>query len=396
MGRVARIIACTATLVPAVVVADGNLWDSLQLHGFASQAVIRTSDNNFFGESPKTSFDFTEVGINASLRPFSKLLLSGQALYRRAGDMYPNTLSVDYALADITALSLDQGRAGLRIGRIKNPLGLYNETRDMPFTRPSIFLPQVVYYERVRNLVLASDGVSVYADWFSDFGDLSLTLVGGQPQIDGNVEWSFLGTDWPGHVEPNETFWAGSLWYNTAGERVKVGLSGATSSFKFDPNPGSTLKAGTTAFDYWIASFQYNAEDWTFSTEYVREPVQWEDYGVFFPDQKVTAEGYYFQGAYHIRPNVQLLLRYGEGFANRYDRDGTGSSAASGGFIPPFSRYSKIWTASLRWDINRHLMARAEYQRHDGTFFLSNRENPDFGDLVREWDVFALQLSVRF
>lgn len=396
MGLAASIIASLTALIPVGAVADGGIWDSLQVHGFASQALVKTSDNNFFGESPKTSFDFTEIGINASLRPHPKLLLSGQLLSRRAGKMYDGSPSVDYALADITALSSEQGRAGVRIGRIKNPLGLYNETRDMPFTRPSIFLPQVVYYDRVRNLVLSSDGLSLYGDWFADVGDVSLTLAGGQALIDDNVEWSFLGNDWPGDIKPDGIFWTGSLWYTTAGERIKLGLSGAMSSLRFDPDSGSQLQPGTTDFVYWIGSFQYNAEDWTISAEYTREPVKWQDHGAFFPDQKLTTEGYYLQGAYRVRPNVELMLRYEEGFANRYDRDGTRASLRSDGLLPPFSTYSKIWTSGIRWDINQHIMARAEYQRHDGTFVLSTRENPDFGQLVRDWDLFALQLSVRF
>jgi hypothetical protein len=68
----------------------------------------------------------------------------------------------------------------------------------------------------------------------------------------------------------------------------------------------------------------------------------------------------------------------------------------SGGFFPPFANYSKIWTTGIRWDINQHVMVRAEYQMNDGTFVLSNRENPIPGDLVRNWDLFALQLAVRF
>ena len=30
---------------------------------------------------------------------------------------------------------------GIRLGRMKTPLGFYNDTLDVPFTRPSILLP---------------------------------------------------------------------------------------------------------------------------------------------------------------------------------------------------------------------------------------------------------------
>lgn len=392
----ARTLLLLATLLPASTMADGGSWGSFQIHGFASQALVYTSDNRFFGDSPNTSFDFTEIGINTSVRPHPRILLSGQLLYRRAGDIYADDLSLDYALADITALSTPQGRAGLRLGRIKNPLGLYNETRDVPFTRPSIFLPQAVYFDKVRNLVLSSDGVAVYGDWFGAGGDISMSLSAGQAQIDENVEWSYLGTDWPGNIEPNGIFWTGSLWYRSPGERLKLGLSGALSSMKFDPRPGSPLEPGTTDFLYLVGSFQYNAEDWTISAEYAREPVSWRDHGPFFPDRKTTYEGYYLQGTYRIREDVALMLRYEEGFADRSDRDGSRWSAASGGLYPAFSNFFKAWTLGLRWDIRPNVMLRAEFQRNDGTFMLSNRENPDPGQLIRNWDLFALQLAVRF
>jgi len=397
MGLVARTIApLLSALAPCWVSADESLWDSFQVHGFASQAVVYTTHNRFFGDSTKWSTDFTEIGVNASLRPMPRMLLSGQLLYRRAGEMYKDILSLDYGLADITALSSERGRAGLRVGRIKNPLGLYNETRDMPFTRPSIFLPQVVYYDKVRNLVLSSDGLALYGEWFGDNADISLTVAGGQAVIDENVEWGYLGNNWPGDIKPDSTFWTGSLWYTTAGERIKLGLSGAMSSMRFDPHPGSPLQAGTTTFTYVIASFQYNAEDWTISSEYAREPIQWKDFGPYFPYDKATGEGYYLQGAYRIRQDLELMLRYEEGYADRDDRDGSTARAQTGGLNPFFNRYAKTWTAGLRWDINQHLMVRAEYDRHDGTFLLSSRENPDTQGLVREWDLFSLQLSVRF
>lgn len=389
--KVILTIAFIASLAAAPAAVASEIWDSLQVHGFASQALVKTSDNRFFGDSPETSFDFTEIGLNASLRPHSKVLVSGQLLVRRAGDMYDGTPSLDYALADVTALASEKGRVGVRVGRIKNPFGLYNETRDVPFTRPSIFLPQVIYYDKVRNLVLSSDGVAVYGDWFGENGDLSLTFSGGRALIDENVEWAYLGTDWPGELKPDGIFWTGSLWYSTVGERLKLGLSGAVSSMRFDSRFGSPLGDGTTDFVYWIASFQYNAEDWTISSEFTREPIKWRDYGPYFPNRKLTYEGYYLQGAYRLRQDLELMLRYEEGYANRYDRDGS-----KNGFPPPFSNFSKIWTAGVRWDINQHLMVRAEYQRHDGTFALSNRENPDRSALEEKWNLFALQLSFRF
>jgi hypothetical protein len=45
--------------------------------------------------------------------------------------------------------------------------------------------------------------------------------------------------------------------------------------------------------------------------------------------------------------------------------------------------------------MNRYLMLRAQYTRNNGTYSLSVRENDPAG-LVKDWDLFALQVAVRF
>jgi len=41
-------------------------------------------------------------------------------------------------------------------------------------------------------------------------------------------------------------------------------------------------------------------------------------------------------------------------------------------------------------------MVRADYERHQGTFILSTRENLDPGRLAEHWDMLGLQLVFRF
>jgi hypothetical protein len=375
-----------------------TLWDRVQLHGFASQAVVYTSDNRWFGDSPDTSFDFTEIGLNGSLLANPGLLFAAQVLYRRAGKMDENQLSLDYGLVDITPFSSIKGRAGLRLGRIKNPLGIYNETRDVPFTHPGIFLPQVVYFDKVRNLVLSTDGAMLYAEKYSGYGTFSVTFSGGLPVLDENVEWAYLNNNFAGDIENNGISWLASIWYTNPAERLKLGLSGARLSIKFDPQNISApnLNPGHTDIDYWIASAEYNSEKWTFTGEYAGEPLQWRDYGPLFPDRDATAEGWYLQSTYRLYPEIELMVRYEEGYADKDDRDGRKLSAATGGLLPANAGFSKILSTGISWDINRHWMVRAQYSYNDGTFTLSSRENPNPADRERYWNMFAVQVAFRF
>ncbi|CRI65577.1 conserved exported hypothetical protein [Thiocapsa sp. KS1] len=391
---VAALLTCLApSRAPALELVDGKL----QVHGFASQAVLKSTDNNYFGNSPGTSFDFTEIGLNASYQSTPSLLFSGQLLVRRAGEMYDGTPSLDYGLVDFTPISDTERRLGVRLGRIKNPFGLYNETRDVPFTRPSIFLPQVIYYDKIRNALLSYDGIMFYGDRYLEQGNLSLNLGVGQSVIDDNVEWAYLGDDVEGDLSAEGINWGiGSLWFSTPADELKLGLSAILTETEFDADPESFLTPGTINVFDWVASFQYNAADWTISAEYSRAPTRWNDLGPYFPFEDQVLEGYYLQGAYRLRPNLEIMTRYEEGFANRHDRDGRELSDLTGGTTPRSDFFSKIWTLGLRWDLDPNIMFRLEFQRHDGTYALSIRENPDPGDLVREWDVFAASVSVRF
>jgi hypothetical protein len=310
--------------------------------------------------------------------------------------MYDGTPSLDYGLIDLTLNETDTRLLGVRLGRLKNPLGLYNETRDVPFTRPSIFLPQSVYFDKARNLLLSTDGLMFYSEFMTGHGHYSLTLGGGQAVTDQNLEWIFLGADGPGKLGPQGISWIGSLWYTTPEERLRLGVSGVSTTLSYRPGGWEDpLGAGQTSFTYLILSAQYNTEHWTLSSEYARLPMHYRNYGPNMPYTNLDGDGYYLQAAYRLRPELELLLRYEEGFTDRHTRDGQSLSDQTGGYIPRFDFYSHAWTAGLTWNVNRYLMLRAQYSRNNGTYTLSVRENDPAG-LVKDWDLFAIQVAVRF
>ena len=310
--------------------------------------------------------------------------------------MYDASPSVDFLLADIMLSSSETGKTGVRIGRTKNALGLYNETRDVAFTRPGIVVPEVIYYDKVRNLVLSADGIMFYHDIFTDNGNFSYTAGGGETLVDKNVEIAYLFEDRLGELEPDGVTWLFSGFFTTLDEQFKLGISGALSSMNYTPGTGDFLADGSVDFKYWIASFQYNQEKWSVSAEFMREPVRWNGFGLFFPDNELTAEAYYLQAAFQIKPKVELMFRLEEGFSDKNDRTGEKAAALSGGFLPAHSLYSKILTTGLRWDISPSIMVRAELQFHEGTFILSGRENENRANLVKDWNLISFLASYRF
>ena len=386
--------ACLLAPVPSVLAADPG--SELQVHGFATQGYVNTTDNRFFGDSEDGSFEFTELGINASYKATPSVLLSGQLLSRNAGDMYDGSPTVDYALVDWNIANTEEYAYGIMLGRIKNTLGLYNDTRDVAFTRPSIFLPQQIYFDTVRNLLLSADGAHLYGRFYTDLGSVALNLGAGSNPVDQNVETSYLGADFPGGMDSDGVSFIARAEYETHDGAWRMALSGAKATLAFDSRYPSIIGSGEIDLLYWVASLQYNAERWALTAEYMEEPVDFDGFGDPVDDRDSTVQGYYLQGSYLIRNDLEWIIRYSEGFADKDDRSGRKMSANSGGWAPPHTFYQKDWVLGLRWDVTPNFMLRAEYQWSDGTWTLSRRENPVPGDTEKNWEMFSLLGSYRF
>ena len=149
-----------------------------QLHGYAAQGFALSSGNNVFGDSTDGSLSYYEVGFNAEIQVRPRLLLAAQGAIRDAGATDTGVARLDYALMDYRIVSGADANAGIRIGKVKNPLGFFNETRDVIFTRPSILLPFIYSdNQNQRDLVFAAPGVQLYGS-----------------AVRGRHEWSATGT----------------------------------------------------------------------------------------------------------------------------------------------------------------------------------------------------------
>ena len=375
----------------ALDLLDGNI----QVHGFASLTLVNTSDNNFFGRSDdRISKDYSEVGLNASWRLMPDLQVSAQVLSHRAGGTDDGQVRLDYGLLDWTALSSEEGRGGIRAGRVKAAYGLYNQTRDVPFTRPSIVLPQSIYFERTRNLTVAADGADLYAERFGDSGTLSASFIYGQPQTDTEAaEVALVGLNRPGHLDsnPSPDF---QIMYDGSGGLYRLALTTARLKLRYKPGVGDRLQAGEFKLTPVILSAQYNAEDWSLTSEYAFRRTSVSDFGPFFYNSKADGRSYYIQGTYRLTPQWEALLRYDVYYADINDRQGTKFAAATG--QPGFTRFAKDWTVGVRFDVTPQFMLRLEAHRVDGTGFLPVQDNPDSRALRQYWNNVMLQASFRF
>ena len=380
-----------------------DLPGDLQIHGFASQAYITTSDNDVFGNSDKGgSFGLTEAGLNASMRPLPRLQVSAQVLSRRAGEGNTGMPRLDYAFLDYRIYSHEANQFGIRVGRLKNPLGFYNDTRDVAFTRPGILLPQSIYFDRTRNLGLSSDSVQLYGESaHSSLGTVSAQFGIALPVVDDrDTAYSFLGkrvAELPGHLTRNVSY-IGRGIYETNDKRIRLAVSGTWVNIAYDPSRNEPTGSGSIQFSPIYFSAQYNAERWSLTSEYALRHFVYKD----FVDPAVKGldfygESFYFQGEYRFTPKFEGILRYDVLFTDRSDRDGRDFEAKvkSPALFPAHSRFAKDITVGLRWNVTPEFMLRAEYHHVNGTAWLSTLDNVS-GSTHQRWDLFAIQGSYRF
>ncbi len=370
-----------------------------QMHGFLSQGYLVSTGNNLFGNSRHNgSLDFTEVGANLSLRPWNKLLVSAQGLFRQAGASDQEGVRLDYALLDYYFPLGETATLGVRLGRVKNPFGLYNETRDVVWTRPGVLLPQSVYFDALalRQPMLSSDGGLLYGRYV--FGDHSLSaeFLVAEPRDDTGGAAEFL-TGIPGVKGElsGRPMWIGRAAYEWQEGRVRLMFSIVDLDRDFR-SLTQGVRSGSFKTLYPLASLQYNAERWTLTAEYGRVLTEREGFTPGGITMTNTTESFYLQGQYRLNPKLSLLARYDVFFANLGDRDGEKTAKLTG--LPRHRFFARDLTLGARWEVASNLLLVGEYHFVDGTAWLAEKDNPRLkaGGGDRFWHVFTLMVSLRF
>ncbi|MBF0226194.1 MAG: hypothetical protein HQK76_12135 [Desulfobacterales bacterium] len=137
---------------------------SVSIHGFLSQGYMKSDEYNFMAKTEDGTFQFNEVGINFSTDLSDRLRMGIQLFSRDLGPIGNDVIDVDWAFADYRW----KDWMGVRVGRMKIPYGLYNETRDIDMLRTFIFLPQGLYHEAWRDTFTSQTGAGLYGEVGTD------------------------------------------------------------------------------------------------------------------------------------------------------------------------------------------------------------------------------------
>ncbi|HUS25579.1 MAG TPA: hypothetical protein VM369_11575 [Candidatus Binatia bacterium] len=386
--------------------------DDVQIHGFAAQGWVQSAGNNIYGHSENKggSGQYRELGVNASWRPFGPLLLSAQTAAIQEGKAIDEDLLLEYGLADYTVVSGPGGRLGARAGKLKVPIGFYNDSRDAVFTRPGITLPESLYLETSGARAFgyfSAQGSGLYGDWYLGEHAIYLdAMYAWEQELDDRAAIAILRSPANGGRFDLDRGLIARLSDEYGGGRWRFALSYLNTQLAYVPARPPTLpfnQPGGFRFDQGVMSVQYNQPAWSLTSEFTLRRITLDDISVFpFIGPLVqNPAGWYLQGAWRMTQKWQWLLRYDEQVRDLNDRHGTKLSAATQATPAPLPEhyfFARDWTAGTRYDLHPNVSVLAEFHLVDGAASVNPLDNPSFGagGADRYWNFVTVMLALRF
>jgi hypothetical protein len=345
----ARRLACTAILSGAAQIAAAvDFGNDFALHGYGSQDYVQSSSdrNTYLGADHRGTWDnnFLAFVATVSLNERSKLWAQLETSSMDATRF--TWFFVDYALTDaLTA----------HVGRVKFPLGLYNETIDVKFLQMSSLEPSI--YQIAADFVHDSyTGVGV--DYTQDLGTA------------GRITWQVYGGNAYDTNPP-----ADSRDRRMAGGRVTYatpvdGLRFMVSSYRTQVELLATRELVNETRV--IGSIDYVQADWDLKAEYAAQSFD-----------GVDSDGYYIQAGRTLADKWTPFVRY--------DYVTTDKSLAAGD-----AWHQKTVVGGINYKLLGNVSLRGEVHANRGFAlpFASGEANP--ATAKRDWTLFVVGLHFIF
>jgi hypothetical protein len=376
---------------PNIIASEQNF----QVHGFLSQGLIDVNGSNFVNDDGALSAELTELGLNGSYQLNSKLRLTGQVVYLDGGNRYAKGLRIDYALLDWSVYDSNDWQVNAYLGRFKNNHWLYSSTRDIPFARPSIILPQSVYFDGFRDIAVGSDGIALKISHSDDYGDWDLNLGYGTSVISDEQAEIIMGKVPQGKIKQDHDAQA-SFYWQPAFSSWRFGLSLLDTRFNYQVNDdGDSFFDGDFFFGFYAMNALYEGELWEFSGEIYQ--VKFSNEGFYHPqysDSKV-GQGAYLQSRYKVSDKLTLLARYERFYLDKNDKQGKQLEESTG--VPAYFGYHRDTTVGMSYDFSSDLSLRLEYHWLQGAGRLTPvvLPNPQINS-SKNWQLWSAQLMYWF
>lgn len=404
-------LSCLGVLLLSQSPANAFELGPVNINGFLSQGYINSSGNNFLSNSRAGTTQYNEMAVTVSSQLTEDLHVGMQLLSRDLGPAGNNEIRLDWAFGDYHFDDL----LGIRAGKVKLPLGLYNEGRDSDFMRPMVFLPQSIYDENKRDLMVAYKGLGLYGNVpAGSAGDFDYHIYGGsidyfmdsgqargvKQQLQGIVQRQ--GKTLNGLEISNRYVYGGSLIYNTPLDGLRMGVSTFTGKSDFDmsvtsytTNDTHVTTSDTKAYKGFgnmrnmvVTSFEYSSPHFTLASEYIQFRAV-KNFSLVPVMYGGMSDGWYLMLSVPVKKFTVSGL-YDVFYEDRNDRHGDRLSAP----MKNYQAWRKDLGLALRYDLNQNWAMKTEYHYIDG----AANGTAVFNTLgvKRYWNYFAAKVSYNF
>ena len=390
-------LALLLTTFCCIGVLATELNNKLQVHGFVAQGIIDVNGSDFVNDDEDLSFELTDIGINASYQFSPDIRIAGQAVYLNGGNRYSEGFRVDYLLLDWAAYHSEDWQTNIYLGRFKNYHWLYSSTRDVPMTRPSIVLPQSVYFDGTRDLSVGGDGVAITSRYSSDtIGEIDFNISSGISPISSQQTDIIMGRFSNGDLS-HDTDLQASIYWQPNFSQWRFGLALTDADFSYDSGKNDNFIDGKLQLQRLYANTDFQAENWTFSAELLQEHMIIDD--LLYPgfQRDIVGQGGFVQGQYRLNSDLSVFARGEHFYADKDDKTGTKLEEVTFGMIPKYFGYQHEITIGAHYNILSNLQLQVEQHWVKGTARLTPVVIPDPTVNKREyWQMWAAQLIYWF
>jgi hypothetical protein len=354
---------------------DFKLWNrDVQVHGFASQGFVYTDQNNWLTMNTTSgSGAMTDMGLNISSQLTDKFRVGAQIYDYNHGQLGQWHPSLDWAVADMRL----KNWLGVRVGKVKTTLGLYNDSQDLDFLRVFALLPRSIYPADLRDTTIAHSGTDIYGNLALGRrrGDLSYTIYAGHRSDSIYSGYPYLISQWGTHLDSLAGLQYGAdVRWSTPVHGLVVGASRMNEDIKgkgsyvnpFDPGAGVVRYSESSKAD-WTNQFygEYKIGRLSVDAEYrryLRDQIILDNSSVNITDVR----SWYVSGSYRVHKRLAV----GSYYSHYSVTDVLGgavtaiATSATDTSQPQNHIYDTVVTA--RWDFSRFWNVKLEGHFMDG------------------------------
>jgi hypothetical protein len=326
----------------------------IEIHGFATQGFLFSSNNNYLTmQSSSGSLQWTDGAVSVTDSLTENLRVGIQLHMYQLGQLGGPNLEVDWASGDYRV----NDYFGIRAGKVKTPLGLFNDSQDIDAIFLWILLPQGAYPIDNKDFFLAHLGGEVY-------GALPLGNRAGKLLYLGYTGYNNLDTR-GGYIQnlteagvtfkspPGGKTYGGDLRWQAPLTGLILGASALVQALDgTSPTGGLHLPPAPVIAEYG----QLSRGKFYVAGEYRRQitnaTLTIGSVAIPSPSDERT---WYVMGSYRLARKFQVGSYY-----SHYEEADDGSTSLPG-------NYSKDWAVSGRYDFNAYFYGKIEGHFLHGT-----------------------------